>query len=103
MNTKRPAYKQHEAWMIQLLKRLFEKAKLKVDDRPKVGKLPLEIDLVVIAGKKEPTTSLLKLPQLFNYFQRYNIVEVKVRKTVLKLRMSRNCKHTAGSIWRNRR
>lgn len=77
MRTKRPVYNPYEAWMIQLLKRLFEKAKLRVDDHPKVGKLPLEIDLVAIVGKKK---SFAKLPQLFHYFRRYNIMEVKSEK-----------------------
>jgi hypothetical protein len=77
MRTKRPVYNPYEAWMIQLLKRLFEKAKLRVDDHPKVGKLPLEIDLVAIAGRKK---LFLKLPPLFHYFRQYNILEIKSEK-----------------------
>jgi hypothetical protein len=41
---RRRGYKQYEARLIQLLRRRFKKANLKVDDHLKVGKLPLEIE-----------------------------------------------------------
>jgi len=55
MSNDRPPPKQHEAWLIQLLRRRFELANFKVEDHKKVGELPLEIDMIVIsAGAEEP-------------------------------------------------
>lgn len=48
MNNERPAPKQYEAWLIQLLRLRFEQANFKVEDHLKVGELSLEIDMIVI-------------------------------------------------------
>lgn len=74
MCKKRAAYEPHEEWMIQALKRIFKELAIKADDHHKVGKLPLEIDLVAVVEKKK---LIAKLPPLFRYFQRHNILEVK--------------------------
>jgi hypothetical protein len=77
MRKKRPAYEPHEEWMIQALKRIFKELAIKADDHHKIGKLPLEIDLVAVVENKK---SLAKLPALFRYFQRHNILEIKSEK-----------------------
>jgi hypothetical protein len=77
MRKKRPAYKPHEEWIIQALKRLFKKIEIKADDHHKVGKLPLEIDLVAVVERKKLFS---KLPPVFRYFQRHNILEIKSEK-----------------------
>jgi hypothetical protein len=77
MVRKRRGNKQYEARLIQLLKQRFEKAKFKVEDHFKVGKLPLEIDLIVNRRAAGKTRKSLSLPRLFKYFKRYNVMEVK--------------------------
>jgi hypothetical protein len=78
MRKKRAAYEPHEEWMIQALKRIFKELAIKADDHHKIGKLPLEIDLVAVVENKK---SLAKLPPLFRYFQQHNILEIKSEKT----------------------
>ncbi len=85
MVRKRPGYKQYEARLIQLLRWRFEKAKLKVDDHLKVGKLPLEIDLIVNRRVTRKTRSSSSLPRLFEYFKRYNVMELKTEQDPLTL------------------
>jgi hypothetical protein len=80
---RRRGYKQYEARLIQLLRRRFKKANLKVDDHLKVGKLPLEIDLIVNRKSKEQSKTSSTLPQLFTYFRRYNVLELKTEQTSL--------------------
>jgi len=82
MRKKRPAYEPYEEWIIQALKRIFKEVAIKADDHHKVGKLPLEIDLVAVV---ENMKSLAKLPPLFRYFQRHNILEIKSEKTRFKV------------------
>ncbi|MGH7595588.1 MAG: hypothetical protein ACREOI_04510 [bacterium] len=85
MNQDRPAYKQFEARMLQLLKWRFERANFRVDDHQKIGELPLEIDLVVISTEQEWIPDVSKLPTIFRYFRRYNIMEVKSEKDRLEI------------------
>lgn len=92
MSNDRPAPKQYEARLIQLLRRRFEQAKFKVEDHLKVGELPLEIDVIVITPNDEaPPANFSELPELFHYFRRYNVMEVKTEgdrlepKDLLKL------------------
>ena len=82
MHKKRPAYEPHEEWIIQALKRIFKELAIKADDHLKIGKLPLEIDLVAVVGNKK---ALAKLPALFRYFQRHNILEIKSEKAHFKV------------------
>jgi hypothetical protein len=82
MRKKRAAYEPHEEWIIQALKRIFKALAIRADDHHKIGKLPLEIDLVAVVGNKK---ALAKLPALFRYFQRYNIIEIKSEKTRFKV------------------
>jgi hypothetical protein len=77
MRQERQAHKQYEARMIQLLRWRFEKSNLRVDDHLKVGDLPLEIDLVVKVTEAGWIPDFAKFPQIFDYFQRHNIIEVK--------------------------
>ncbi len=85
MVRKRRGYKQYEARLIQLLRWRFEKAKLKVDDHLKVGKLPLEIDLIVNRRVAQKTRGSFSLPRLFEYFKRYNVMELKTEQDPLTL------------------
>jgi hypothetical protein len=85
MSNDRPAPKQHEAWLIQLLRRLFERARFKVEDHKKVGELPLEIDMIVISAGEEAPPSLSELPPLFQYFRRHNVMELKTEKDRLEI------------------
>jgi hypothetical protein len=85
MVRKRRGYNQYEARLIQLLRWRFEKAKLKVQDHLKVGKLPLEIDLIVNYRAVEKIKGSVSIPQLFEYFRRYNIMEVKTEQDPLAL------------------
>jgi len=80
---RRRSYKQYEARLIQLLRRRFKKANLKVDDHLKVGKLPLEIDLLVSHKSKKKLKNVASVPQLFEYFRRYNVLELKTEQTSL--------------------
>jgi hypothetical protein len=76
---RRRGYRQFEARLIQLLRWLFKRANLSVEDHLKIGKLPLEIDLIVKRKtRKERKTSL---PRLFRYFRRYNVLELKTEQT----------------------
>jgi len=78
---RRRSHKQYEARLIQLLRWLFKRANLKIEDHLKIGKLPLEIDLIARRKtKKEIKTSL---PRLFTYFRRYNVLELKTEQTPL--------------------
>jgi hypothetical protein len=61
----------------------FKKANLKVEDRLKVGKLPLEIDLIVNRKSKEQSKASWTLPRLFKYFRRYNVLELKTEQKPL--------------------
>jgi len=91
MSNDRPAPKQYEARLIQLLRRRFEQAKFKVEDHLKVGELPLEIDVIVITPEDAAPANVTKLPVLFQYFRRYNVMEIKTEgdrlepKDLLKL------------------
>lgn len=85
MAGKRRGYKQYEARLIQLLKWRFEKAKLKVDGHLKVGKLPLEIDLIVNRRAIRKIRGSSSLPRLFEYFKRYNVMELKTEQDPLRL------------------
>ncbi len=85
MSPKRASRKQFEARLIQLLKRRFEKSKLKVFDHVKVGKLPLEIDVVAVSPGQGWKPDFTKFPALFSYFRRYNLMEVKTERDNLKM------------------
>ncbi|GEM_PF-2117451 len=91
MSNDRPAHKQYEARLIQLLRRRFEQLKFKFEDHLKVGELPLEIDVIVITPDEKTPPNFSELPELFNYFRRYNVMEVKTEgdrlepKDLLKL------------------
>ncbi len=85
MSNDRPPPKQHEAWLIQLLRRLFERAKFKVEDHKKVGELPLEIDMVVISAGEEAPPNFSELPPLFQYFRQHNVMELKTEKDRLEI------------------
>ncbi len=74
MSNERPAPKQYEARLIQLLRLRFEQAKFKVEDHLKVGELPLEIDMIVVTPEEEMLPDISKLPPLFHYFRRYNVM-----------------------------
>lgn len=71
------AYKPYEARLIQLLAQRFEKSALRVSDHLKVGDLPLEIDLVAVSPQPEWSPDFTVFPRLFEYFRRYNILEIK--------------------------
>lgn len=83
MNEERADYKHYEARLIQLLRWRFEKANFKVEDHHKVGVLPLEIDLIV-AATDERIPDFSKLPKLFHYFRRHNIMELKTERDRLE-------------------
>ena len=85
MKPARPPRKQFEARLIQLLKWRFEKSNLRVFDYQKVGKLPLEIDAVVVSSQREWTPDFTKFPRLFDYFRQHNIIEVKTEQDRLKI------------------
>jgi hypothetical protein len=85
MVRKRRGYKQYEACLIQLLRWRFEKAKLNVEDHLKVGKLPLEIDLIANRRTVGKIKSSSSLPRLFEYFKRYNVMELKTEQDPLTL------------------
>ncbi len=82
MARKRAKRNQYEARLIQLLKRRFEQARLTVQDYLKVGKLPLEIDMLV---RSKRTRANARLPKLFRYFQQHNVLEIKTEQTPLKI------------------
>ena len=77
MEGRRIGNKQYEARLIQLLRRRFEQAKLKVEDHLKVGKLPVEVDMIASRGK---LTNLSDVPELFSYFRRFNLMEIKTER-----------------------
>lgn len=77
MSTKRPAYQPFEARLIQLLKRCLKKSKIRVRDYQKVGKLPLEIDMVALPPEQDWIPDFAIFPRLFEHFRRYNVMEVK--------------------------
>jgi hypothetical protein len=82
---RRRGYKQYEARLIQLLRWRFQKAALKADDHLKVGKLPLEIDLIVSRKLRNKAKPSSPLPRLFKYFRRYNVLELKTEQNPLTL------------------
>lgn len=84
MNEERANFKAYEARLIQLLRLRFEQANFKVEDHEKVGELPLEIDLIVISADENKKPDFSKLPPLFRYFQRFNIMELKTEKDRLE-------------------
>jgi arginyl-tRNA--protein-N-Asp/Glu arginylyltransferase len=85
MARKRRGNKQFEARQIQLLRWRFERARHEVDDHFKVGKLPLEIDLIVIRRTRKRKRASARVPRLFAYFKRYNVMEIKTARNPLKL------------------
>ncbi len=85
MSNDRPAPKQYEAWLIQLLRLRFEQANFKVEDHLKVGELPLEIDMIVITPSEGMLPDLSKLPSLYHYFRRYNVMELKTEADRLEI------------------
>ncbi|NUO81583.1 hypothetical protein HUU05_16050 [candidate division KSB1 bacterium] len=85
MTRKRAKPNQFEARLIQLLKRRFEQARLTVQDHLKVGKLPLEIDMLVRSSRAQLHASSARLPKLFRYFRRHNVLEIKTEQTPLKV------------------
>jgi hypothetical protein len=85
MNSERPAPKQYEAWLIQLLRLRFEQANFKVEDHLKVGELPLEIDMIVITASEGMQPDFSKLPPLYHYFRRYNVMELKTEADRLEI------------------
>ncbi len=82
MARRKRRYRPYEARLIQLLRRRFEAANWKVDDHLKVGKLPLEIDLVAYDPSRDAPAPL---PKLFEYFKQHNVIEVKTEEDPLKL------------------
>lgn len=99
MSNDRPAPKQYEAWLIQLLRLRFEQANFKVEDHLKVGELPLEIDMIVITPGEGMSPDFSKLPPLYHYFRQYNVMELKTEADRLEIFPTcSSCKHTAGSI-----
>jgi len=85
MSNDRPSPKQYEAWLIQLLRQLFERANFKVEDHKKVGELPLEIDMIVISTGAEKPPNFAELPPLFHYFRQHNVMELKTEKDRLEI------------------
>ncbi len=85
MSNDRPAPKQYEAWLIQLLRLRFEQANFKVEDHLKVGELPLEIDMIVITPSEGMAPDFSKLPPLYHYFRRYNVMELKTEADRLEI------------------
>ncbi len=85
MTRKRAKRNQYEARLIQLLKRRFEQARLKVQDHLKVGRLPLEIDMLVRSRRMRSNAIPARLPKLFRYFRQHNVLEIKTEQTPLKV------------------
>ena len=85
MSPERATPKQFEARLIQLLAWRFKKSGFNVLDHHKVGELPLEIDMVAIPPQPEWTPDFDKFPRLFEYFRRYNIIEVKTEQDRIEL------------------
>ncbi len=85
MPRKRAKRNEYEARLIQLLKRRFEQARLKVQDHLKVGKLPLEIDMLVRFGGERSRLNTARLPKLFRYFRQHNVLEIKTEQTPLRV------------------
>jgi len=67
--------------LIQLLRRRFEEAQLKVEDHFAVGELPMEIDLIASFERGE----VANVPPLFHYFRRHNVIEIKTEADPLKI------------------
>jgi hypothetical protein len=84
MSIERQSHKQFEARLIQLLRWRFEKSNLSVHDHLKVRELPLEIDVVAISPQQEWMPDFTQFPRLFDYFRRYNILEVKTEQDRLE-------------------
>ncbi|MCI0694325.1 hypothetical protein L0337_20245 [candidate division KSB1 bacterium] len=85
MGTERQSPKPFEARLIQLLRWRFEQSNLGVIDHLKVGDLPLEIDVVVTSPEREWIPDFDKFPRLFDYFRKYNIMEVKTEQDRLEI------------------
>lgn len=74
MNYDRPAPKQYETWLKQLLQLRFEQARFKVEKELTVGELPLRIDMV---ASKASAADFAELPEIFGYFRSYNVMQIK--------------------------
>jgi len=81
MSNDRPAPKQYETWLRQLVQQRFEEAKFKVEKQFAVGELPLRIDMV---ASDEKAADFSGLPEIFRYFRRYNVMELKSEADDLK-------------------
>jgi len=80
MTTDRPVPKPYEARLIQLLEWRLKKSDFTIEDHYKVGELPLEIDVLAISPAPDWIPDFDKFPKLFDYFRRYNIMEVKTEQ-----------------------
>jgi hypothetical protein len=85
MRKVRPSHKQFEARLIQLLRQRFEKSAFRVFDHLKVGALPLEIDVVAVSPKQKWRPDFARFPRLFDYFRRYNVMEIKTEQDRLNI------------------
>jgi hypothetical protein len=74
MSNERPAPKQYETWLKQLLQQRFEQARFKVEKELAVGELPLRIDMIAC---DEASAEFSELPEIFRYFRRYNVMQLK--------------------------
>jgi hypothetical protein len=74
MSNERPAPKQYETWLKQLLQQRFEQARFKVEKELAVGELPLRIDMI---ARDEAAADISELPEIFRYFRRYNVMQLK--------------------------
>lgn len=74
MSDDRPAPKQYETWLKQLLQQRFEQARFKVEKELAVGELPLRIDMI---ARDEAAAEFSELPEIFRYFRRYNVMQLK--------------------------
>jgi len=74
MSSERPAPKQYETWLKQLVQQRFEQASFKVEKELAVGGLPLRIDMI---ARDEAAADFSALPEIFRHFRRYNVIELK--------------------------
>jgi hypothetical protein len=74
MSNDRPAPKQYETWLKQLLQQRFEQARFKVEKELAVGELPLRIDMI---ARDDAAADFSELPEIFRYFRRYNVMQLK--------------------------
>jgi len=82
MSRERPAYQPFEARLIQLLAWWLRRSEISVIDHLKIGELPLEIDMVAIPSEQN---GIVTFPPLFEYFRRYNIIEIKTEQDRLEI------------------